>query len=895
MMKGNVWSRIFRLCAAALLLCGALTVGALAAGPGDLEVQLTYTGGGPGISGANVTSGYAALLEDGAQVAVGGQLLSPIAGGSVVFNYPFVPGKTYEVAVQEGMTAPYYEAKTIPISPADISTAISTGVTVTDTVTWVEWSKPIKVSLEDSTGLPLAMAGIDITLVATDADPINPTYQTVEVTKATDSSGTATFYDFSYDPLDSNMCNVYDNRFFIIAHRGDTTIVQFYDLATAGGNQVALCWPTATVSGVVWDAGTPKAGQRVCAYYDLMTPCTYDSIGNYWSWDGDPLMQEDSGIPPMKDYDDATGASTLLHVLQFPLKGRVYYTATNSAGSYTLALPEGVPATLCVDDAGYTPANQYQRPTLFGGKNAVNYDYVDKAFPHFPWLRTLKAAGGNLVPYTNFMGLRCLELAPVTCTPFGAMAGYDLAMSQQYYTMIGTVKAAGHSYSGQITMSFTSGTPPLSAGLHSGGIAETAMTWDISNGTINKTDVKLIPGDYTVSIINDDPEHCDGYTPLTVTITAAEVASGVVNLGTLDFAPIPKAPVVSKPGKPGIDIGAPLPDPPSGDGFGYLRTRLEKVEDLAYSGASYEITLHYTAFHTNAAVNQVENAQLAVELPAGISVNDPGGMTVTGTPATGVTLTKTFLSIPTGETNSITFSVRVEPTAAQNYFAVLCKAAPNFGGSTLQTSSAVTLQRLKINLSAPRLLSPSTPFRVFGDITGAGEAGVNLNRISGGVSALAATGAKKGRYYYFDVSGQNPGIYQFQAETARDGVSETSAPATVQVGSGLPKVEDVYIVDAGGKTISKNATFNMVYYTAFVSSGDLAGPSFDVYVKVNGVLPTSTLNVEVMGLSYPAAFDAGTGYWKATVNNYAAYGDYDLMLSIDGTYTTQIGRLLLLF
>lgn len=882
------------------LLCGMLTVGALAAnpGPGELKVELSYANVGAGATnvanGDPVNGGYAALLEDGMQVNVSGAALTPIQSGEVLFSYAFDPNKTYEVMVQEGMTAPYYEAKTISVPAATVTGAISTGATITETVNWVEWSKPIKVTVEDTQGNP-APVGTLVTVTATMAEPDNPTYQTVEITKATDMDGIATFYDLSYDPNDADMRNIYSNRFFVTVQCGDTTIAQFYDLEQVMSNVVTLTWPTATVSGKVYQVnGQPAANQRVASYSQLMTPCTTDVKGN-WDWGtGESMAEFDQFIP--------TGGKEEQRLMRFPLRGQVYYTTTAADGSYTLALPEGVFAELCVDDADYAPDPQSPVGTIFWYSNVINYDYAAKAFPHFPWMRTMRTQGDD-APYDRFLGLRCLESTTMSCVPYGAMAGMDLSMGRTEYTLKGRLLDGNTPFEGEVRLERIGGSAGNTSVHAGGGISETVLTGSVSGGTINERNAKLVPGSYTLYATPvsgfQDPDYI-GYESVTVTIPASGVAVGLVDLGDIVLTPIPKpvpAPVVGGVTGGGvINIGRPSLPPVSAEGYGYLRTRMEKVEDPAYGANSYQITLHYIPFHTNLAVNELSSAQLEVTLPAGISVNNAGGMTATGTSASGITLTGTLNNIPTGKTGSVVFSVKVEDSSAANYYALTCRSAPNSqGGADMELTSAVTLQRLRINLSLPRVVAPATSFTAFGDITGAGENGVELHEVSGSISRLTAVGAKKGRYYYFGVPGQSMGSYRFQARTDRDGTMESSVPVTVRVASNQPEVTDVYI-NASGTTYPMNPRFHMVSYTAFVNPATLTGPSFEICVKAANVPTGAAVTVKIMGESYSATYDSGDQCWKATIQDYAAYGDYDIMLDINnGAYSTQIGRLLLLF
>ena len=886
------------------LLCGMLTVGALAAnpGPGELKVELSYANVGAGATnvanGDPVNGGYAALLEDGMQVNVSGAALTPIQSGEVLFSYAFDPSKTYEVMVQEGMTAPYYEAKTIPVPAATVTGAISTGATITETVNWVEWSKPIKVTVEDTQGNP-APVGTLVTVTATMAEPDNPTYQTVEITKATDVDGIATFYDLSYDPNDADMRNVYSDRFFVTAQCGDTTIARFYDLERVMSNVVTLTWPTATVSGKVYQVnGQPAANQRVASYSELMKPCTYtiDPKGNIYCEAGDIMVEADWSAV---NASSSTGEKGM--PMRFLVKGQVYYTETAADGSYTLALPEGTSAELCVDDADFKPASQRPVGQIAWFGEAINYSYASKAFEHFPWMRVMITDGDD-EPYYSFMGLRCLESTTMSCVPYGAMTGMDLSMGRTQYTLKGELLDARRGFRGSATLERIGG--GVNTSVHAGGgISETRLTGAVSNGQINKTDAKLVPGTYTLSVMPEEGFQNGaymGYESVTVTIPASGVAVGLVDLGTITLTPIPKpvpAPVLGGVTGGGvINIGRPSLPTVSAEGYGYLRTRMEKVADPAYGANSYQITLHYTPFHTNLAVNELSSAQLEVTLPAGISVNNAGGMTATGSSASGITLTGTLTNIPTGKTGSVVFSVKVEDSSAANYYALTCRSAPNSqGGTDMELTSAVTLQRLRINLSLPRVVAPATSFTAFGDITGAGENGVELHEVSGSISRLTAVGAKKGRYYYFGVPGQNIGSYRFQARTDRDGTMESSVPVTVRVASNQPEVTDVYI-NASGTTYPMNPRFHMVSYTAFVNPATLTGPSFEICVKAANVPNGAAVTVKIMGESYSATYDSGDQCWKATIQDYAAYGDYDIMLDINnGAYSTQIGRLLLLF
>lgn len=881
----------FRVCGMLLLLCGMLTLGALAAtpGPGELMVELTYTGVPAGTAGvANgdpVAAGYVALLEDNVQVQVNGQLLTPIVNGEAILPYAFQTGKTYELAVQEGKSEPYYRAKSIPVSAQNVADAIAGGATITDTVQWVEWTKPVKVLVLDTFGNP-APAGTEVTVVATMDDL---SYQTVEITKPTDANGEAVFEDLFFDPADPNMRNIYDDRILLVAQCGDTTIARFEQLM--GSNIAMLTWPTAKVGGTVYDKnGAPAAGQRVASYSELMTPPS----GTGWSAVGEAMAEQ---AKQWYEGNPTVPGSKEMNLFHFPMHGCVYYTATDSKGNYTLLLPEGVSADLCVDDAQYMPSKVGPVGDIGWYRNVVNYDYADKAFPHFTWARLLRQ-GDDSERFDLFPGLKCLESATRTCRPIGSLSGMDLTMGATEYTLLGRVLDAGKDFVGQIHLHLI-GNTAAAAGMHPGGsICEANMVYEMDDGKFDKTDVKLVPGTYMLTAFpadgfQDFPRYF-GYETVTLTIPAADVAKGVVDLGDIHLTPKP-LPVTDQPG---INIGRPMTGI-TGEGRGYLLTRMEKIADPAYGRNSYLVTLSYTAFHTQSDVNQLPSGDLEVRLPAGIKVNNPGAMTASGSSATGITLTRHLTNVPTRQTQSVAFSIGVEQNAAANYYALQCFATPNPSDDAVpELSSTVILQRLQINLNGPRRVAPATSFSVFGDITGAGDdAGVDLSELSGGAPQLTAVGAKKGRYYYFDVPGRRAGAYTFQARTDRDGVTESSNTMDVTVAPGGAEVKDVY-VEASGMTYQKDARFNMVNYTAFVSPANLQGADFDVYVDLGNVQPTDTVNVQVLGVDYPAALDPATGYWKATISGYVGYGDSNIMLDVRNTYSstnTQIGRLMLLF
>lgn len=895
-MKKHSASSFFLLGAIMALLCALLVLPASAAADtGTLTVNLTWSGingstSGPA-NGDPVDGGYAALLEDGAQVMVGGNALTPIVNGSVSFTYAFDPAKTYSVSIQEKLDAPYYEAKTIPVTTPPAAGAT---VSVSDTVTYVEWSKPVTVILEDSNGNP-APLGTEVSLTATSVTNGGFDYHTATVTKPTDANGMAVFYDFSYDPNDPEMCNIHGNQILVTAKCGDTQIAQVFVLGpvTAGGriykydgsgnsgsvvdsfyypdttimeysNVVTMNWPDVTVSGTVYDAsGQPSANQRVAAYYG--PPSTGSPHWAFCGY-GDPQYSSD--------------------VLAFLFQGWVYYTTTDDNGNYSLSLPQGFIAEICVDNAALTVSGT--PGSIAYMKNAVNYDYARAATDHFVYLRHILKRD-DMGPTMAFCGLECLETAPVVCVPHVNMVGMDLFMGKTAYTLKANLLAAGAPYNGDLSLTLKGMRSP-SPGLHKGALCDTSGSWAVTNGAVDKTDVTLAPGLYTLSIASNSnyPDY-SSFIAVPVNITAADISDdGVVDLGTIDFVPVPKAPVVPRPGSPSTGIVTPSQPTAPSAGHPYVTTRMEAVADPAYGSGAYQVTLNYVGFHTNAAVNTIPSGTVSVNLPAGITVCNPGNMTLSGS-----TLTKSFTNLTTSQVQTEKFYVKIDDNSAQNYYILLCDSTPDYNGDmSPERTSAVTLQRLRINLSAPRLVKPGTPFKVFGDSTGAGETGIKLYNNN----TLLSTGAKKGRYYYFNVPGQQAGSYLLKAVAQRDGSTETSNAVTVDVADGLPYVDDVSL-EVGASKYPKNPKFDMVYYTGFVDQNTLAGPAFKVHLKLSN-MPTVgfiSVRVELMGLSFPAYYDSSTKEWVAEVSDYAGYGDFDLMLNIDNVYTTQIGRLLLLF
>ena len=914
--KVSCWEKVFGVFLCAFAAVCLFSSSAFAAAPGTLDVSLTYAGvtsAGTGVNnGDPVNSGFAALLEDNMQVDVAGQALTPILGGVVSFSYPFDPAKSYTVSVQEAKTEPYYEAKNISVSASTISAAISTGASIADTVNWVQWSKPITIILEDPNGFP-APAGTKVTLTGTDADPINPTYQVFSVTKKTNADGEVRFLDFSFDPSDPSMTNIAANQVFATATYADpatgaeTSITQFFPLTNT--NVLSMVWPNATVSGTVRGiAGQAVANQPVSVYYDLPAPATMNSNGSFtgpalFTFENkysqqikNPYYDPNYPFPDVPEYISADFDVGKLH-----LNCRVYSTTTDENGKYTLALPQMEQADLCLDDTSLPPeyyengsyALGYYSPGTLNSDSMeqnrlLNMQYFFSASDFCPFL------GYNLQSSVHqFRGLRCLESVQTSVVPYGNLSGYDLVLGTYPYTLKGEVFAGDTLYKGKITFTLSSRAPSSVNNLHSGELV-TSLSYDITDGKIEKTDAKLTPGTYKVTI-SVTPEalsnHIADYSFYTKEITAADIADDrIVDLGTMTFLPI-EFTTVSGPGKP-LDVPVP-PTTPAGPGYGYVQARLDGMIEPSYGNEARSVTLHYQGFHTNAAVNKVTNAQLVLHIPAGLDVVSAGGMTVTQNSSTGgADLSQTIPTLPTGAVHDITIVVKKTASATSNYYAITCDATDNDVNGTTSLQSITALQFDRVTLSTPRLVEEGTSFTAFGDITGGGETGVDLIRDHD--AQVFATGAKKGRYYYITVPGQKAksDAYRFYAQIDRNGTLERSPSVSVLVGNGLPVVEDMSIV-CNGMTFPKNPKFNMVYFTGFTDPSSLKGPSFEVHFKLKNNGANLPCSVRFNGKDYPATLT--NGEYVATISGYYAYGDFDLSVVIDSTYESQIGRVLLLF
>lgn len=901
------------LCLAAALLCGLFTVSALAVNPGEVALTLTWTGvdasaNDGAVNGQPVTAGNLTLYEEGIQLDVGGQRLIPIdPSGTTTIQYAFDPTKEYTITVEEKAASPYYMTRDIVLTQAQVSQAASSGLALNETVEWVEWSKPIKVSLVDVTGAPMAQQGVSVTL----SDNDRFTFTHYDESRETNVSGVATFPSHSYDPEEPDMCNILHNQVLISAQYqptsgNPTTVAQIVMLENNNNqkkNEVNLVWPSTTVSGTVKNMdGSPAPNTRVAAYFYLPSANL-------------PLVDQSS----LWSYNDPYGSSSIpdskTRTLKSTAAPRVYYTTSDANGNYTLALPAGYTAQLCAGDTQVTIAETegiFTGSVALGRYNGTGAAAAYKAIvSHFPWFsvaNTPRDAYGELP--MDFDGIFCKELSPLSVTMnAGDLTGQDLTLNAAAngYTLNGTIKINGQPCPAHMTdmpLYFapsrnTSSSSSTSNSLHKGG-GDWKTFLEIRDGvtqsSLNKDGVRLLPGEYNIvfTAFSDEfiLEHIN-LRPVVKTITMDDIKDGVVNLGDLDFQ-ADLRPVGGENAKTPAEILSHFNPIPAPQDYSYLSTRIEAVPDPAYGPFAYQFTIHYCGHNTNKASSTVTGGQLQVTFPSGVTVPADGGMVLNGN-----TLTKSLPTLTAGEVDSITFTADIDHVAQDDVTFELA-SAPNYGGinsntgdNTLRLNSSVTLKRPHLTLNAPRTVEQATKFRVFGNAAGTDGEGIYLyNTVT---DKAIATGALKGRFYYFNVGGQSAGTYTLAAQSKRFGVDERSNTVDVEVvPTASMKVEDAYIM-RGGKRTDINANFGMVYYTAFVDADKLV-PAFDLFFKLSQApAPGETVELDIGGVTFPAALDPATGYYKATVSSLYSVGEQAVLLKVGSGFTTQIACLMLLF
>ena len=858
------------------------------------------------VNGQTVTAGNLTFYEDGIQQEINGQFLIPIdPSGATAIQYTFDPSKTYTITVEEKAVAPYYKTRDIVLTQTQVNDAITSGLALNETVEWVEWSKPIKVSLKDSTGAPVAQQGVDITLA--DNDRFTYAFYSPEPRK-TNVSGTATFPSHSYDPSDPDMCNILHDQVLITgqyvpASGNPTTVARIVKLANnpnSNKNEVDLLWPSLTVSGRVLNAdGTPAANTRVAAYYNL--PAL------------DQPVADDQCLWGFYDPYDPTNYIKA-RTLSFLAEPLVYYTTTDAQGNYTLALPAGRRADICAGDT-VGPATDNG---VFTGRYATAQEGGESAkqayesvLPHFPWISAIDQMSQSNGP-SPFQGIFCKEIAPLSVTlTNNDLTGQDLTLgaASNGYRLRATVTVNGQPCTpdmADMPLAFIPSrdvTPP--SNLHAVGGGYTASLTDVRGATqagIDMTGVTLAPGEYSIVFTAFSDQFILSYInvdPVVKTISPADISDGDVDLGVLNFTaasrPVGGVNAVS-PGEI-LSHFTPIPAPQP---YGYLSTRIEATPDPAYGPFAYQFTVHYCGHHTGANSTQMAGGQIEVLIPAGVQVVDPGPMT-----SSSGKLTKSLGTIPTGEVSSLTFVADITNAVSSagdgDNVTFELYSAPNYGGinspgadSALRFNSSVSLKRPRITLNAPRTVEQAAKFRVFGNAAGTDGEGIYLYNTA--TDQAIATGALKGRFYYFNVGGQSAGAYTLAAQTRRFGADERSNTVNVEVvAGGAQKVEDAYIM-RGGKKTGINANFGMVYYTAFVDADKLV-PTFDLFFKLSQApAPGEAVELDIGGVTFPAAPDpANPGYYKATVQQLYSVGEQAVLLKVGSGFTTQVACLMLMF
>lgn len=888
----------FPLCLAALL-CGLLAVSASAAAlsPNELQLTLTWTGvdasAGDSVSdGQLVTEGSLTFYEDGVQQTFGGSALIPIdPSGTTAISYAFDPAKTYTITVEEKAEAPYYMTKDIVLSADDVTAAISTGLAINDTVEWIQWAKPVKISLVDATGAPLPTQGVNVSLYGMDSlgGFFGPE------TRATSASGVVTFPTRSYLYHDNEMTTIGKQILFTAQYTAGgktTTVARVFDLSknTHNGqdpshkrhNEVELAWPTATVSGTVYKSnGTRAANTRVAAYY--------------------ALPERDRSFAGV-GYDDSDSRRPKLTGLNFTSDLCVYYTTTDASGNYTIALPAG-PVELCAGDSSPNTSGIFTNST-YSGQAPVKYYTALR--PHFPWISVINVDSPKLAGTIDFEGVYCQERPPLALLVTDQdMTGQDLHLDTSAlngYHMTANITVNGEPASANLTLNFSlldPSNPPST--IHSGSYPDTYLYQSTANDRLDLPNVKLAPGDYMVSCRTKfEIDETDGYSvypsPTRVTIPADAAYNGAVDLGTLNFIIAPR-PVSPSGTTPAIRLPGPIRYTPiqGRPPYAHLSTQIDAIPDPAHGPFAYQFTVHYMVNYNGSGVTHWDGCKLEITYPYYTNILSPGQF------SNNASSYKLTMDLPTLEVNkpySTTFTADI--SQATGDVALTVYSSPNeadTGGTAnvLKPTSAITLNRPRITLNGPRTVATAGKFRVFGNAAGTDGTGITLYRESNGSETPIATGANKGRYYYFNAGGQAAGDYKLFARTQRFSQQEDSNKIDVTVTAAPAiQVEDAYIM-RGSKKTGINANFGMVYYTSFIAY-DKHVPDFDIYFKLNQA-PTDAVSIDIGGLTYAAEApnDAHPDYYKASVNDLYATGEQTVLLKTGSGFSTQLACLMLVF
>lgn len=595
--------------------------------------------------------------------------------------------------------------------------------------------------------------------------------------------------------------------------------------------------------------------------------------------------------------------------LSFIIEPSVYYTTTDDNGNYTLALPEGQ-VEICAGDSQGPRNNEYGYP-LFTDKQFYGWatEYYHAALSHFPWINVIDNSKGDAMGY-SFQGIFCKESAPLVLNATSDMINQNLTLgaAANGYKLRANITVNGQPCTADMetmALSFTarSYTPPSGVHANGGGYSDTEDNLEVrgalpANG-IDRDGVKLIPGEYIVDFTCPSAGFILKYTkvfPVQVTISPAAVNSGVVDLGTLDFTATPRIVGGANATTPEEILSHYKPLPHVLEPYGYLSTRIEAVPDPAYGPFAYQFTVHYCGHHTGANVTEMTDGKLEVRLPQNVTVVDPGQMTNAGDK-----LTMDLPALKLGEVHSATFTADITNGSGDMTFELF--SAPNYGGiydnanDTLELSSQITLNRPRITLNAPRTVNKATKFRVFGNVAGADGTGIFLRNMNTGINKDIATGAQKGRYYYFNAGGLDVGSYKLATHTQRFGQDEFSNEVDVDVvDNGATKVVDAYIM-RGGKKIESNANFGMLYYTSFIYT-DKYVSAFDIYFKLDQTPAAGdavTLDIGGLSFSTEAPNASHPDYYKASINNLYASGEQSVILKVGSSFTTQLACLMLMF
>ncbi len=264
----------------------------------------------------------------------------------------------------------------------------------------------------------------------------------------------------------------------------------------------------------------------------------------------------------------------------------------------------------------------------------------------------------------------------------------------------------------------------------------------------------------------------------------------------------------------------------------------------------------------NDGTKTVKNLSINAELPDGLTAENAGTATASGTK-----VTKTVGTMKADDTANMTFTV---DTSTYEDSVIVIPAYVIADGVKYSVGNLV-IDVVSATINAPQVVKPGEAFKVTGEAVKDSVIEI-INNTTGEVLAITQM---TGKWYSAEVSIDSSA--SLVARVTKDGKAAYSKAVNVEVKPDAITVDDIK-VKANGKTHTKSALYDYPVFSVIVY-GDLIGPKIDVDVEFENMPGDAAVKYSLANKKDIAATKDGDRY-KASISGWKGNGTDKLYATV---------------